>query len=82
KVDLTEPSHQEKLSQIEKQKIHHMVATAYTKAKASPNIAGTIYTQQKEKTLPKTGQEKQSYLAFFGVAILGLVGNLLKKKQI
>ncbi len=82
KVDLTEPSHQEKLSQIEKQKIHHMVATAYTKAKASPNITGTVYTQQKEKTLPKTGQEKQSYLAFFGVAILGLVGSLLKKKQI
>ncbi|HEN9889626.1 TPA: 5'-nucleotidase C-terminal domain-containing protein [Streptococcus agalactiae] len=82
KIDLTEPSHQEKLSQIEKQKIHHMVATAYTKAKASPNIAGTVYTQQKEKTLPKTGQEKQSYLAFFGVAILGLVGSLLKKKQI
>nr|WP_269770983.1 LPXTG cell wall anchor domain-containing protein [Streptococcus agalactiae] len=37
---------------------------------------------RKKKTLPKTGQEKQSYLAFFGVAILGLVGSLLKKKQI
>lgn len=45
-------------------------------------FALTVYTQQKEKTLPKTGQEKQSYLAFFGVAILGLVGSLLKKKQI